>query len=76
MSLTQNENSKQTQFDTALFLQSKVRAREYFFHERMNFGLTPDADSILAYLRNFFEENDLPSYNTVSRWQIQWRRSN
>lgn len=72
----QNENHKQTQFDTALFLQSKVRAREYFFHERMNFGLTPDAYNVLSFLRNFFEEDDLPSYNTVNRWCNYWKRSN
>lgn len=76
MTLIQNETPKQTQFDTALYLKCKVKAREYFFHEHLNYGLTPDAIGILAYLRNFFEEEELPPYDTVNRWYNQWRRSN
>lgn len=76
MPYNQNETPKQMQSDIACYLQVKVKAREYFFYERMNFGLAPDANNILSYLRNFFEEEDLPSYNTINRWQIQWRRSN
>ena len=76
MTYIQNETPKQTQFDTALFLQAKVKAREYYFHERLNYSLSPNAIEILAYLRNFFEEEDLPSINTVTRWQNHWQRSN
>jgi hypothetical protein len=72
--LTQNDT--QQHFDTSLFLQTKVKAREYFFYERLNYGRSPNVIEILAYLRNFYVENELPSIPTVSRWHSSWKRSN
>ena len=74
--LTHNPVPRQEQFDTALFLKTKVKAREYFFSERLNYGRIPQVTEILNYLKNYFINNDLPSIATVARWHSSWKRSN
>lgn len=62
-------------FNTERFLKIKQMAFKYFMAERLNFGLNPTVKELMEYLSYYVADNEMPTIQTVARWQSSWKRS-